>query len=142
MTLEEYQKVLEEKRKALQALKTSEERKVDAKEFETMHQLSSKKGNDDVFIKLVRLLWKLFAGHSFMKLKNAANHMWCLFFKGSDKDKRREAAEKDEKAKKVNYLNLTFCSSHMICKPFLLCGAYQIDFLVELFNNTHLIMGT
>lgn len=53
MTLEEYEKVLEEKRKALQALKT-EERKVDTKEFESLQQLSNKKGNDDIFIKLVR----------------------------------------------------------------------------------------
>ena len=53
MTLEEYEKVLEEKRKALQALKT-EERKVDAKEFESMQQLSNKKSNDEIFIKLVR----------------------------------------------------------------------------------------
>lgn len=75
MTLEEYQKVLEEKRKALQALKT-EERKVDVKEFESMQQLSSKKDNDDVFIKL-----------------------------GSDKDKRKEAAEKEEKARKA--VNIT-----------------------------------
>lgn len=52
MTLEEYEKVLEEKRKALLALKT-EERKVDAKEFQAMQQLSNKKTNDDVFIKLV-----------------------------------------------------------------------------------------
>lgn len=55
MTLEEYEKVLEEKRKALQSLK-NEERKVDTKEFESMQQLSSKKGNDDVFIKLVSLV--------------------------------------------------------------------------------------
>lgn len=54
MTLEEYEKVLEEKRKALQALKT-EERKVDVKEFESMQQLSSKKGGDEIFIKLVKL---------------------------------------------------------------------------------------
>ena len=53
MTLEEYEKVLEEKRKALQALKT-EERKVDAKEFESMQQLSNKKSNDEIFIELVR----------------------------------------------------------------------------------------
>lgn len=53
MTLEEYEKVLEEKRKALQALKT-EERKVDVKEFASMQQLSSKKDNDDVFVKLVK----------------------------------------------------------------------------------------
>ncbi|KAH7514239.1 hypothetical protein FEM48_Zijuj11G0067600 [Ziziphus jujuba var. spinosa] len=73
MTLEEYEKVLEEKRKALLALKT-EERKVNLdKDLESMQQLSSKKGkgNDDVFIKL-----------------------------GSEKDKRKEAAEKEEKAKK------------------------------------------
>lgn len=55
MTLEEYEKVLEEKRKALLALKT-EERKVDAdKEFQAMQPLSNKKNNEDVFIKLVRL---------------------------------------------------------------------------------------
>ncbi|EXC02062.1 hypothetical protein L484_024026 [Morus notabilis] len=75
MTLEEYEKVLEEKRKALLALKT-EERKVDSKEFESMQQLSSKKGNDEIFIKL-----------------------------GSEKDKRKEAAEKEEKAKKSLSIN-------------------------------------
>jgi hypothetical protein len=53
MTLEEYQKLLEEKRKALQALKT-EERKVDTKEFETMQALSCKKDNFEIFAKLVR----------------------------------------------------------------------------------------
>lgn len=53
MTLEEYEKVLEEKKKALQATKV-EERKVDTKAFEAMQQLSSKKSNnDEVFIKLV-----------------------------------------------------------------------------------------
>ena len=46
MTLEEYEKVLEEKRKALQATKV-EERKVDTKVFEAMQQLSSKKSNND-----------------------------------------------------------------------------------------------
>ncbi|XVF79749.1 hypothetical protein PTKIN_Ptkin15bG0014600 [Pterospermum kingtungense] len=75
MTLEEYQKVLEEKRKALQALKT-EERKVDAKEFESMQQLSNKKNNDEIFIKL-----------------------------GSDRDKRKEAYEKEERAKKSLSIN-------------------------------------
>ena len=62
MTLEEYEKVLEEKRKALQALKT-EERKVDAKEFESMQQLSNKKSNEEIFIKLVRhidSLWEVY----------------------------------------------------------------------------------
>ncbi|KAL1220809.1 RGG repeats nuclear RNA binding protein B [Cardamine amara subsp. amara] len=52
MTLGEYEKVLEEKKKALQATKV-EERKVDTKAFEAMQQLSSKKSNNnDVFIKL------------------------------------------------------------------------------------------
>ncbi|KAK7310323.1 hypothetical protein RJT34_07770 [Clitoria ternatea] len=75
MTLEEYEKVLEEKRKALQALKT-EERKVDTKVFESMQQLSNKKDNNDIFIKL-----------------------------GSDKDKRKEALEKEEKSKKSVSIN-------------------------------------
>ena len=55
MTLEEYEKILEEKRRALLVPKT-EERKVDVKEFESMQQLSTKKSNDDIFIKLVRFL--------------------------------------------------------------------------------------
>lgn len=55
MTLEEYEKLLEEKRKALQALKT-EERKVDKKEFETMQALSCKKDNFEIFAKLVMTL--------------------------------------------------------------------------------------
>ncbi|EPS59059.1 hypothetical protein M569_15751 [Genlisea aurea] len=75
MTLEEYEKLLEEKRKALLALK-SEERKVDSKEFESMQQISNKKANDDVFIKL-----------------------------GSDKDRKKELAEKEDKAKKSVSIN-------------------------------------
>jgi len=54
MTLEEYEKILEEKRKALLATKT-EERKVDVTEFGSMQQLSSKKDNNDIFIKLVSI---------------------------------------------------------------------------------------
>ncbi|XP_077217256.1 RGG repeats nuclear RNA binding protein A-like [Tasmannia lanceolata] len=78
MTLEEYQKVLEEKRKSLLAMK-AEERKVEFdKEFESMQQLSIKKGNDDIFIKL-----------------------------GSDKDlaKRKENAEREERVKKSLSIN-------------------------------------
>ncbi|XP_018505486.2 RGG repeats nuclear RNA binding protein A [Pyrus x bretschneideri] len=76
MTLEEYQKVLEEKRKALLALKT-EERKVDVdKDLKAMQLLSNKKENDEIFIKL-----------------------------GSEKDKRKEAAEKEERAKKSVSIN-------------------------------------
>ncbi|GMH26656.1 hypothetical protein Nepgr_028499 [Nepenthes gracilis] len=75
MTLEEYQKVLEEKRKALLPLK-AEGRKVDVdKEFESM-QLVSKKADDDIFIKL-----------------------------GSEKDRRKDAAEREERAKKAVSIN-------------------------------------
>ncbi|KAI8558463.1 hypothetical protein RHMOL_Rhmol04G0095700 [Rhododendron molle] len=71
MTLDEYEKVLEEKRKALLALKT-EERKVSMdKDLVSMQLLSSKKSKEEIFVKL-----------------------------GSDKDKRKDAAEKEEKAKK------------------------------------------
>lgn len=53
MTLEEYEKVLEEKRKAILALK-AEERKVEVdKELQSMQQLSVKKDAEEVFIKLV-----------------------------------------------------------------------------------------
>ena len=52
MTLEEYEKLLSEKRKALEASK-SEERKVTLdKEFESM-QLVEKKIEDEVSLKLV-----------------------------------------------------------------------------------------
>ncbi|KAB1216023.1 hypothetical protein CJ030_MR4G008903 [Morella rubra] len=85
MTLEEYEKVLEEKRKALLALKT-EERKVDLdKDFESMQQLSSKKGNDDIFIKLY-----------------VDPLAFC--YQGSEKDKRKDA-DRDEKAKKAVSIN-------------------------------------
>ena len=51
--MEEYEKVLEEKRKALLALKT-EERKVGLdKDLQCMQQISSKKSNNEIFIKLV-----------------------------------------------------------------------------------------
>jgi plasminogen activator inhibitor 1 RNA-binding protein len=53
MTLEEYEKVLEDKRKALLALKT-EERKVEIdEELQSMQQVSVKKDAEEVFIKLV-----------------------------------------------------------------------------------------
>lgn len=64
MTLEEYEKVLVEKRKALHDLKI-EGRKVDVKEFESMQQLANKKNNDDIFIKLVNL-FNLFSVFIFM----------------------------------------------------------------------------
>ncbi|XP_028061903.1 RGG repeats nuclear RNA binding protein A-like [Camellia sinensis] len=76
MTLEEYEKVLEEKRKALLALKTEERKVAVDKELASMQQLSSKKDNNDIFVKL-----------------------------GSDKDKRKELAEKEEKSKKSVSIN-------------------------------------
>ncbi|XP_065857162.1 RGG repeats nuclear RNA binding protein A-like [Euphorbia lathyris] len=76
MTLEEYEKIREEKRKALMSTK-AEERKIDVKkEFGAMQQLSNKKSNDEIFIKL-----------------------------GSEKDKRKDAADKDDKAKKSVSIN-------------------------------------
>jgi plasminogen activator inhibitor 1 RNA-binding protein len=56
MTLEEFEKIREEKRKALLALK-AEERKVEVdKDLQSLQPLSNKKENDEVFIKLVSLL--------------------------------------------------------------------------------------
>ena len=53
MTLEEFEKIREEKRKALLALKT-EQRKVEVdKDLQSMQPLSTKKGNDEIFVKLV-----------------------------------------------------------------------------------------
>ncbi|KAI3983017.1 hypothetical protein MKX01_028384 [Papaver californicum] len=76
MTLEEYEKIREEKRKALEALKT-EERKVEIdKELKSMRLISNKKQNDEIFVKL-----------------------------GSDKDKRKEISEKEERAKKSLSIN-------------------------------------
>ncbi|KAJ6427097.1 hypothetical protein OIU84_022655 [Salix udensis] len=76
MTLEEYEKVLEEKRKALLSLK-AEERKVGLdKDLQSMQQLSNKKSNDEIFIKL-----------------------------GSEKDKRKDAADKEDRAKKAVSIN-------------------------------------
>uniref|UniRef100_N1QUP2 Hyaluronan/mRNA-binding protein domain-containing protein n=1 Tax=Aegilops tauschii TaxID=37682 RepID=N1QUP2_AEGTA len=76
MTLEEYEKVLEEKRKAILALK-AEERKVEVdKELQSMQQLSVKKDAEEVFIKL-----------------------------GSDKEKKKENTEREERAKKSLSIN-------------------------------------
>lgn len=60
MTLEEYEKVLADKRKALEEAKASE-RTVEAdKEFEKMQLVSSKKLEEDIFIKLVSWLLSKF----------------------------------------------------------------------------------
>ncbi|CAN4127688.1 unnamed protein product [Withania somnifera] len=73
MTLEEYEKVREEKRKALLALKPEERKVYLDKEFESMQLLSNKKDEDEVFVKL-----------------------------GSEKDKRKEAVEKSKKTQSIN----------------------------------------
>jgi plasminogen activator inhibitor 1 RNA-binding protein len=77
MTLEEYEKVLDEKRKALESEKVSE-RKVEVdKAFEKMQLVSSKKREEDIFIKL-----------------------------GHDKEKmKRDAAEREEKFRKSVSIN-------------------------------------
>jgi plasminogen activator inhibitor 1 RNA-binding protein len=77
MTLEEYEKVMEEKRKTLETSKASE-RKVEVdKAFEKMQLVSNKKREEDIFIKL-----------------------------GQEKEKsKREAAERDEKSRKPVSIN-------------------------------------
>ncbi|XP_052140163.1 RGG repeats nuclear RNA binding protein A-like [Oryza glaberrima] len=76
MTLEEYEKVLEEKRKALLSLKVEERKVVVDMELQSMQQLSVKKDSDEVFIKL-----------------------------GSDKDKKKENVERDERTRKSLSIN-------------------------------------
>ncbi|PKA64218.1 hypothetical protein AXF42_Ash009438 [Apostasia shenzhenica] len=76
MTLEEYEKIREERRKALLALK-NEERKVEIDdELKSMQQLSLKKGTDEVFIKL-----------------------------GSEKENAKKKEDRDERAKKSLSIN-------------------------------------
>ncbi|OAY83757.1 hypothetical protein ACMD2_15067 [Ananas comosus] len=97
MTLDEYEKVKEEKRKALLALK-AEERKVEIdKELQSMQQLSLKKGNDEVFIMLVSSLSQF--SLSFLTV--------LMVSKGSEKEalKKKENAERDERAKKSLSIN-------------------------------------
>ncbi|GAA0164944.1 RNA metabolism protein [Lithospermum erythrorhizon] len=77
MTLEEYEKVLEEKRKALLALKPNERKVNMDKEFESMQLISNKKNDEDVFAKL-----------------------------GSEKDKRKDATENAKKTTLFNSLTI------------------------------------
>ncbi|KAJ3684831.1 hypothetical protein LUZ61_013995 [Rhynchospora tenuis] len=78
MTLEEYEKIREESRKALLALKTTEERKVEIdKDLKSMQILSTKKTTEEVFIKLGS---------------------------GKDTQKKRDV-ERDERAKKSLSIN-------------------------------------
>nr|GMC50367.1 plasminogen activator inhibitor 1 RNA-binding protein-like isoform X1 [Ipomoea batatas] len=73
MTLDEYEKLLEEKRKALLASRPEERKVCLDKEFESMALLANKKNDDEVFIKL-----------------------------GSEKeDKKKDAGEKVKKTKSI-----------------------------------------
>ncbi|KAG6530381.1 hypothetical protein ZIOFF_012611 [Zingiber officinale] len=84
MTLEEYEKVKEEKRKALLALK-AEERKVEIdKDLQAMQLLATKKEIDPIFVKL-----------------------------GSDKDigKKKDNADRDEKSRKVLFFSSPFLTN-------------------------------
>lgn len=56
MTLDEYEKIREEKRKALLAMKSEERKVVIDEELEKLQPLSLKKDNSEIFIKLVSLL--------------------------------------------------------------------------------------
>ncbi|XP_019179643.1 PREDICTED: translation initiation factor IF-2-like isoform X2 [Ipomoea nil] len=74
MTLDEYEKLLEEKRKAILASRPEERKVCLDKEFESMALLANKKNDDEVFVKL-----------------------------GSEKeDKKKEAGEKVKKTKSIN----------------------------------------
>jgi len=106
MTLEEYEKVLEEKRKALN-VKTDGGRKVDTKEFESLKPLSCKKENDEIFAKLVSFLYPSFTPNLqfqvFLVIMSINVFTFSNFQfspQGSDKDRRKDAIEK-EKARKV-----------------------------------------
>ncbi|ONK66785.1 uncharacterized protein A4U43_C06F11940 [Asparagus officinalis] len=76
MTLDEYEKVKEEKRKSLLAMKAEERKVTIDKELESMKQLSLKKGTDEIFIKL-----------------------------GSDKESKKKETEREERAKKSLSIN-------------------------------------
>lgn len=114
MTLEEYEKVMEEKRKTLEASKASE-RKVEVdKAFEKMQLVSNKKREEDIFIKLVGyLICVLVLLHAqclsvcgLFSSIDAYRVFACMVIQGQEKEKsKREAAEREEKSRKVcNYL--------------------------------------
>jgi len=78
MTLEEYEKVLEEKRKALN-VKTDGGRKVDTKEFESLKPLSCKKENDEIFAKLVSFLYPSFTPNLQFQVFSSDNVHKCFY---------------------------------------------------------------
>ncbi|RZR90687.1 hypothetical protein BHM03_00018643 [Ensete ventricosum] len=68
MTLEEYEKIKEEKRKALLAMKSAERKVEIDKELQSMQQLSTKKENDPIFVKLVCFfLFRVICINEFLK---------------------------------------------------------------------------
>lgn len=108
MTLEEYEKVKDEKRKALLAMK-AEERKVEIdKELQSMQLLTTKRENDPFLVKLVFLQLRPFTlqfHRIFVKL------VWFIS-QGSDKDgKKKENIDRDDRSKKVPHFvvnNITY----------------------------------
>ncbi|VFQ63731.1 unnamed protein product [Cuscuta campestris] len=80
-TLDEYERMLEEKRKALQALKPEERKVCLDKDFESMQLLANKKNEEEIFIKLA-----------------------------SEKEKKKEVPEKVKKTKPINEI-LKFADS-------------------------------
>lgn len=102
---------MEEKRKALLALKP-EERKVNLdKELESMQLLSNKKNDDEIFIKLVSFFRAFLLIYSCLILVLIINRciknlivlygslfiMLEILWQGSEKEKRKEAVEKARK---------------------------------------------
>ena len=82
MTLDEYEKVVEEKRKALLALKKGDERKVDVKEFEPMQVLTNKKKDEDaIFMKVVRNIYFLFLWLLYLHFMEVAYIIFIGYFR-------------------------------------------------------------
>ena len=105
MTLEEYELILTEKRKALEALKSEERKVVLDKEFNSM-QLVDKKIPDEVFLKLVSCLliknstWWLIAFCKIIENVTLVTNVRGL--QGSDKGKKKEVLDKEDKVRKVH----------------------------------------
>lgn len=119
MTLDEYEKVLEEKRKALLALKT-EERKVSMdKDLVSMQLLSSKKSEEEIFVKLVRPLTNYATPFKLFNIQKACMPVFSLFldlinFRVLTRIKEKMLLRKKRKLKRY-----AFCITCRIC--YLVC---------------------
>lgn len=109
MTLDEYEKVLSEKRKALESTKNEERKVVRDRDFESM-QLVDRKKDVGIFIKLVMLKFQtyidifLIQNLIVVQLKYCRSHAYYFnFIQNSEKDKlkKKENIDKEEKARKV-----------------------------------------